>query len=263
MGLLDQITHTPTIKPPRIVIHGSPGVGKTTFAADCEGVLFMPIEEGLGTLDVPHLPHPRTLDDVMTALIELEESDHDFRAIAIDSVDKLEPLIWEAVCEDKGKANIEEIGYGKGYTMADGLWQEFFRQLDTLRAKRSMTAIVIAHNTKTMIDDPQIGSYSRYETKLHKRANGLLVEWADVIGFLNHKRVALDKGKSEGRQVRTSMTTGERILYLDDDGSFVAKNRYGLPGKIPIPLEHPYQAFRAEMMKALGITPPTTKKEAA
>lgn len=246
--MLNQITAKPTLKPPRIVIHGKPGVGKTSFAADADDVLFMPLEEGLATLKVAHLAKPDTYANVMSALWELRTEQHDYRVLAIDTIDKMEPLVWQAVCEEGGKTNIEDFGYGKGYTKADFCWLEFFSALDDLQA-RGMTIIVLCHNEGRMIDDPQIGAYNHFTPKLHKRANALLTEWADIIGYLDTERVAVDKG--DKRETRTSQSTGQRVLYLEDQGAFVAKNRYDLPPMIQIPKVRPFQALRNELIKAI------------
>ena len=246
--MLNQITAKPTLKPPRIVIHGKPGVGKTSFAADADDVLFMPLEEGLATLKVAHLARPDTYAGVMAALWELRTDQHEHRALAIDTIDKMEPLVWQAVCDEGGKANIEDFGYAKGYTKADFCWMEFFAALDALM-DRGMTIIVLCHNEGRMIEDPMIGSYTQFTPKLHKRANALLTEWADIIGYLDTERVAVDKG--DKRETRTSQSTGQRVLHLEDQGAFVAKNRYDLPPMIQIPKVRPFQALRNELIKAI------------
>ena len=62
---LASLNSTTTLKPPRILIHGVHGVGKTTFVAGAPDPVFVLTEDGLGTLDVPHFPPTRTLDEVM------------------------------------------------------------------------------------------------------------------------------------------------------------------------------------------------------
>ena len=260
-ALLSQVTDKPPLLPPRIVVHGKGGVGKTRFAANVDGVLFMPIEDGLTTLDVNHLPRPTSYGEVMSAITELANEKHKYKALAIDTIDHLEPLVWANLCAAEGKKNIETFGYGKGYTMADSLWIDFFCALDALRIN-GMTIIVLCHNESKNVDDPQHGSYTRVTPKLHKRANALMYEWADVVGYLDIERVAVDKGSDDGlaRKTRTLMSSGQRVLYLEDMGGFVAKNRYDLPSQIQIPKVAPYQALRSELLKAIKVD---SAKEAA
>jgi len=257
---LSNVTTEPRLKPPRIVIHGKGGVGKTRFAADAEHVLFLPLEDGLTTLKTPSLPRPESFADVMAAITELANEEHPYKVLAVDTIDHLEPLVWAKVCEEGKKPDIEAFGYGKGYTKADGPWIEFFKALDVLR-ENGMTTIVLCHNESKTVDDPQIGAYTRVTPKLHKRADALMYEWADVVGYLDIERVAIDRGSDDGlaKQTRTAIQSGQRILYLEDMGGFLAKNRYDLPPSIQIPKDHPFQAFRTEMVKVLK---PTTKEAA-
>jgi AAA domain len=68
---LASLNCTTALKPPRILIHGVHGVGKTTYAAGAPDPVFILTEDGLGTLDVPHFPLARTFDEVMQALASL------------------------------------------------------------------------------------------------------------------------------------------------------------------------------------------------
>jgi AAA domain len=76
---LASLNRTTALKPPRLLIHGVHGVGKTTFAAGAPDRVFLLTEDGLGTLDVPHFPLARTFDEVMQALAALYTEEHTFR----------------------------------------------------------------------------------------------------------------------------------------------------------------------------------------
>jgi len=254
---LSQVTDKPAIKPPRIAIHGKGGVGKTTFAASIPGVLFLPLEDGLGKLQVAHLPQPETYVEVMNAIAELANEKHDYRALAIDTIDHFEPMVWAAVCEKRSEGakqfeSIEDFGYQKGYIYADQLWIKFFEALDALRAK-GMTTIVLCHNETKTVEDPMVGPYDRMSPKLHKRANALLYEWSDICGYLDVEKAAFKRKGARGREMDTARVLGGRILYLEDMGGFVAKNRYTLPASIKVPKDNSYQSLRVELMNALGI----------
>ena len=44
------------LRPPRVLIHGVAGIGKSTFAASADAPVFVLTEDGLGKLQVPHFP---------------------------------------------------------------------------------------------------------------------------------------------------------------------------------------------------------------
>ncbi|MEE9382892.1 MAG: ATP-binding protein [Nannocystaceae bacterium] len=265
-SMLSQVTDAPTLRPPRIVVHGKGGVGKTTFGASAPNPILMPIEDGEGILSVPHLPRPESFVDVLNTLGELFNDEHDYRTLVVDAIDKIEPMVWEQVYEGTKWDNIEAFGggYSKGYKVADQHWVKFFRWLDALRTK-GMTTIIVAHNHTKNFEDPIIGAHIRTAPKLHDRANALLYEWADVVGCLEIERMAQDRG--DARVTRTAQTTGQRILYLEDTGAVAAKNRYSLPPTLMIPKENGYAVLRSEIVKALGLDKPakatTTAGEAA
>ena len=82
---LNQLTRANQPKPPRILIHGVAGVGKTTFAAEANQPVFVQTEDGLGTLSSSHFPLARTYEDVIDALAALYTEPHDFKTVVIDS----------------------------------------------------------------------------------------------------------------------------------------------------------------------------------
>ena len=49
-----------------------------------------------------------------------------------------------------------------------------------------MTVIMLAHEEIKSFSDPERDSYDRYRLRLHKRAAEMVVENADVVGFMNY-----------------------------------------------------------------------------
>jgi hypothetical protein len=60
-----------------------------------------------------------TYAEVRDALAALGSEPHDFKTVVLDSLDKLEGLIWADVCATNNWPSIEAPGYGKGYVIAD------------------------------------------------------------------------------------------------------------------------------------------------
>ena len=68
-------------------------------------------------------PTTRTWQDVLDAIDDLTLYDHSYRTLAIDTLDWIEPLVHEAVCQSvtPAKQSIEDFGFGKGYVEAISL----------------------------------------------------------------------------------------------------------------------------------------------
>ena len=141
---------------PAILLHGGPGIGKTTFGASAPSPVFVLTENGLGILTVSHFPLAKSFDDVLSALAALYSEPHDFQTLVVDSVDHLEPLIHARVCKEKGFSSIEDPGYAKGYTAALKSWREYLAGLNALRLERGITIIQIAHSAIRRFNSPEV-----------------------------------------------------------------------------------------------------------
>ena len=231
---LASLSRSTAIAAPRILIHGVAGVGKSTFAAAAPGPVFVPTEDGLGMLDVAHFPLARSFEAVMEALVALYSEPHEFKTVVVDSVDWLEPLIWQRVCQDNQWASIEEPGYGKGYIAALELWRQYLDGLNALRDERGMAVIQIAHTDIKRFDSPEHEPYDRYVIKLHARAAALLQEHSDVVLFANYRISTVKADVGFNKKVTRALGSGERVIYTAERPAFLAKNRYALPDVLPL-----------------------------
>lgn len=244
---LSSITRGKRLRAPKVVIYGPPKIGKSTFAANSPNPIGVLTEEGLDAIDVPAFPVAKTWADVCAALDTLATQPHEFQTAFIDSLDWLEPLILAKVCADKNVKNIEDIGYGKGYIMADDLWREFFTKLDVLRDSRNMSVICIAHEQVNKVRNPTLPEdYDAYSLKLNKRATAIINEWADVIGFAAHEVMTRQVDAGYNQKDTKAISTGKRMLYVNPHPAYVAGNRYGMTDCV---LSWP--AFQANLAAAM------------
>lgn len=225
--------------PPKIVLYGTPGIGKSTFAASAPNPLFFNIEDGLGSIDVDQLK-VNDFYDFMGKLALFYKEDHDYKTLVIDSIDWLEGLIFEQVCDGQNALNphkkiknIEDIGYGKGYIYAIEHWERFLNALTQIRDHKQTNIILLAHNHIKRYDDPLRESYDRHSLKLHQKAAAIVMEWSDCLFFADKKVYILKEEVGFKKQINRAKSDNERILHTEESAAFLAKNRYSLPEEIP------------------------------
>jgi hypothetical protein len=217
--------------PPRIVLHGPQGIGKTTFAAEAPVPVFIPTEDGLAGVNVPAFPLCTDFGQVKEALAVLQEKE--YRTIVIDSADWLEALIHKHTAAEHSKDNIEAFGYGKGYVLALQHWRELLKILDWYRRKGT-TIIFLCHSEIRRFDSPDAESYDRYFLKLHKSAAALLTEWADIVAFANWLVLTTESDQGFGQKRVRGIGNGQRVLHLEERPSHIAKSRYRLPAQVEL-----------------------------
>lgn len=230
---LESIRRDVEPKPDRILLVGTEGVGKTTFAADAPNPIFICAEDGIPPVlgEVARFPTPESLTDVLEAVRVLIREEHEFGAFVIDTIDWLEPVIWQELCARNGWTDIEAPGYGKGYVAAAEEWRKLLSALDVLRRRKGMEIILLAHAAIRTFSNPAGGDYSRYECKLNKNAAALVKEWADVNLFAIHEEFVQVKN---GRETRKGISTGRRVIHTERTAAWDAKNRYALPPELPL-----------------------------
>ena len=230
---LKSISSTQSARALFALTYGTSGVGKTTFAADMPNPVFIQTEDGAGSLTLQAFPLAKSYDDVMSGITALCEK-HDYKTVVIDSLDHLEPLIWKKVCQDNNVKSIEQLTYGKGYTMALDLWRELLSGLRHLRDSQGMNVLLISHHEIRKHSDPELEQIDRYQIKLHAKASALVQESCDLVLFAKHKVMVKKEDTGFGNTRARGISTGKRVLCTVETPAYVAKNRFGLPDEIDL-----------------------------
>lgn len=247
---LSNLVRRKSDKPPRIVIYGVPGIGKTSLAAEFPDPIFIQTEEGAGNLEVTTFDDKpfETFGQIEEAIELLYAGDHTFKTVVVDSLDWLEPLIWDETCrrhssDKEVHHSIEDFGFGKGYVKADELWHRFLRGMNNLRDDRGMTVVLLAHEEIKSFSDPERESYDRYRLRLHKRAAEMVVESADVVGFMNYVTTIRKEKAGFNKETAKASGGGQRMLHLTERPAFTAKNRFDMPDSVLVTRGQGYAAL--------------------
>jgi len=218
--------------PRRVMLYGTHGIGKSTWAAQAPGCLFLNLEDGLNDIDCQRTGVITSVDTVMESLQWLDTTKHDFKTVAIDSADWLEGLIHAEVAKTAGKKSIAEIGYGAGYKQALAVWDKVLFALDWLRTERGIGVILIAHTAIKRFDSPESDSYDRYQPALHDAASAMLQEWCDEVLFASYKVFTKKEDMGFNKERAVAIGGGERYVRTQETAAVLAKNRLSLPPEI-------------------------------
>jgi hypothetical protein len=233
------------VLPPKVMIYGPPGIGKSTFGAAGPKPIFLQTEDGLAGIRAPCFPLAKSVGVVSEYLQCLIDDPHDYRSLVLDSTSGMELLLKKQVLLETGAPNLNLVGkWGLGYTMVAEKWEQIISILDVLRIQREMLILIVAHAEIDNAEDAEFGTFDRWAPKISKKARGQLVEWCDLVGYATRRMVlrSVDNGKTT-IAAGIGPDGGDRILNVCGSPAILAKNRYGLTGELPLAWEPLYQAF--------------------
>lgn len=224
----------------KVVIYGQEGVGKSTLAASFPGAVFIDCEGSTSRMNVRRLPKP-TSWQMFTDEFEYilaNAAAKGYQTAIVDTFDWAERFALEALCAEHKVSGIEGMNYGKGWEYEKEMIGRFLDRTDRLIAA-GVNVVLLCHaiTRKTTLPE-EMEEFDHWELKLGNKTTNkiapLLKEWSDMTLFLAFRTnitAVDDKGKKH------KATSCERVMYTTKTAWWDAKNRFGLPDRLPLAWE--------------------------
>jgi len=234
--------------PPRTLLYGVDGIGKSTFWSQAPSPIFLPTENGVSRIDVPQFPLCETWGSVFNAIRALCLEDHEYKTFVLDSADWAQALAVEHVVEfEYDKDTTKFDAYGRGYKSLMREWIKLLQALDYLHRRKNMEIGLIAHAVVRPFRNPSGDDYDRYESNLLSTQSTSIwaktKEWCDLVLFANFEVMVKDANGAKGgpQKGKGVMKRGEgsRVCYAAPAAPWDAKVRAGwtMPERFPLSQE--------------------------
>lgn len=207
-----------------VLTYGATKIGKSTWCSHADSALFLSTEPGLNSLEVFQIPI-RSWEELLTACGEIAEGNHSFKTVIIDTVDNAYRMCADYVCRKFKVEHESDLGYGKGYALANG---EFQRVLNKL-AFMPYGLYLVSHSQEIEIET-RTGKYTKTVPTLPEKARKIVLGLVDMILYCDIEAVAGPEGKMLARRV---MRTKPSLYYEAGDRT----------GRLPDVIDLEYKQF--------------------
>lgn len=205
-------------------------VHNSTLVSQFDDVLFMATEWGLNALSV-YAQRVTSWQGFLNDLKEFAAGKHNYKTLAIDTVD----ILYKLCSEYKlGKLQVEHEGdlpFGKGYSMVDTEFQRVINRLTQL----PYGLVFISHSTEKEVDT-RMGKVKKIVPTLGKGANRFITGLVDIILYCENEPT---KEKDEDGKIIYN-----RVMRTKPTSIYEAKDRTGiLPDTLPLDYQALVAAF--------------------
>ena len=255
MSLLESIKKGPSTRPPKIMLIGQEGVGKSTAGAQMPNPVFLCGESGLVGPQFADTPSftPTSWAESLAFCEELASNPSGYKTLVIDTLDWIEPMLYTHVVQAAKKneiKHIEDFGYGKGYVIAQQEARKMLAVLDKVNAA-GLAVLILSHSQLKTVKNPEGDDYDHFESKVNTKVAGIFKEWCDAVLFARFEIYV----RKDGMKVKAQGGT-ERIVQTTHSAAWDAKNRYGLPEVMDLDMSEIYTRIVAgksssEMLEAI------------
>ena len=234
-------------KPPRLVLVGGPGMGKTTFGTQCDSPVFIITEDGCEARvsKIPKSGRIEKWEDLLAAVGYLIKEDTDKKTVVLDTLNAAEALCKDYILNTKfGGRMLPERGKEGYMSWAQGdrlMQQEFIRLingLDILRSKKNMFVVLVCHEGLHKQGNALGDDFLKIGGAMSKYTWPTALEWADQVGHVTKDHVSVMK---QGDKVAKQKGSNKRVCYFEGGPGRDAKSRAGY--EMPETIEFSYKNY--------------------
>ena len=215
----------------KIMLYAPEGFGKSTFASKTPDPLFIDTEGGTKQLNVKRIDDDMALwPNILQAVRDVIAHPDCCKTLVIDTMDWAEQACINMLNIKYSTKNVLTMDYGKGSLFVVAEMQELIGLLDQVIDK-GISVFITAHAAMKKQELPdEMGAFDRWELKLQsKQVKALVKEWADILLFGNYETMIIEDSKTKSKKAQGN----RRVMYAAHHPCWDAKNRHGLPDKMP------------------------------
>ena len=252
------ITSGPTATAQKVVLYGVEGIGKSTFASQFPNPVFIDTEGSTSNMNVQRMDKPSSWQMLLDEVNYVKQA-RICSTLIIDSADWTERLCKEHLWA-LGKWTDSNNDFGAKYVALEKEFGQLINKLSDL-VESGINVVVTAHAKLKKKEEPdQLGAYDRYQLKMEDKTGSILKEWADILLFANYETTILTDDKTNSKKA----TGGQRIMHAAHHPGWDAKNRHGLPDKLPFEyaaIAHIFNASPASVTPPVDTATPTPTQQ--
>lgn len=164
--------------PKTMLLYGAPKVGKTTALSQLDDCLIIDTEGGANMIE-GYVEAINSRKELIELLKQAQEG-HEYKYVAIDTIDKIATWAEQAVCEEESVSAVQDLAFGKGF----GLVRE--KVLNTVSILKTIFphVIIIGHRkwARAVVDSKAIVEPESLD--LTGKLKNMLMADCDAIGYV-------------------------------------------------------------------------------
>ena len=164
--------------PKTMLLYGAPKVGKTTALSQLDDCLIIDTEGGANMIE--GYVHSVSNRKELIELLKQAQEGHDYKYVAVDTIDKIATWAEQAVCEEESVSAVQDLAFGKGF----GLVREKVLNTVAILKKIFPHVIIIGHRkwARAVVDSKAIVEPESLD--LTGKLKNMLMADCDAIGYV-------------------------------------------------------------------------------